>query len=658
MSLYDKGLAILGLQRARPNAGELTGYSNYGGYSWLNSDYFNQVDEVVYACVRTLADQVSSTSLQLYTKDKQRATSHPLYRILHDSPNAEQTISQFLSHATWALCLTGNHYSLITRGTRGEVVSITPFPDQSIIKPVRYKGVKYFIDTKTQYVYYQHEVLHLMEHATENGLYGVSPIERCAQTIAASKVSTSFFTNFLNNAAFAGGVLEMDPALQKADESTRKQLRESFEAHHVGGRKQGRVAVLPPGVKFIPATLNIKDLQFIETKRFTAERIASLFGLSPVQIGDMSNNSYSSYEQQAASFTNSTLRPRLVTLEQSLQKTLLLDSEKDHYKVEFLIDSISRADLNARREYYQSAMLTGWLTANEVRAAENREALPGGDVLLRPLNQGEAAQTGTGDTRSLQISSSKLDGAAGLIDTSEDSEAANTRSLRYANKRALVTDASIDSIADALQRVVRRERSDVLRMFTSTPDVQVLVQRLKEFYKNSHRDFYESATSPALRTLARSVLLELREELENAPDFDADVWLDEFAKELATRHIQRRLTETLQIVEDEELEDRETALRDNFDGELEQTGIEGQDTAYNTSNALTRAMYVAAGATLLRWLNNDSACNICKRLHNRVVGVEQPFVSAGEVISPEFTAKRSSLHPPLHKGCACRIARS
>ena len=47
----------------------------------------------VYACVRILAEAVASLPLHLYreragtTGGKERATAHPLYRVLHDEPH-------------------------------------------------------------------------------------------------------------------------------------------------------------------------------------------------------------------------------------------------------------------------------------------------------------------------------------------------------------------------------------------------------------------------------------------------------------------------------------------------------------------------------------------------------------------------------------------
>ena len=55
----------------------------------------------VYACVRLLAESVAGLPLHLYKyadgsgRDKERATEHPLYKLLYRQPNPEMTSFSF-----------------------------------------------------------------------------------------------------------------------------------------------------------------------------------------------------------------------------------------------------------------------------------------------------------------------------------------------------------------------------------------------------------------------------------------------------------------------------------------------------------------------------------------------------------------------------------
>ncbi|XUY28356.1 phage portal protein [Agrobacterium sp. rho-8.1] len=50
---------------------------------------------------------------------------HPLYRLLHDSPNFDQTAVDFWEFISASLELRGNAYARIERGSRG-VLALTP----------------------------------------------------------------------------------------------------------------------------------------------------------------------------------------------------------------------------------------------------------------------------------------------------------------------------------------------------------------------------------------------------------------------------------------------------------------------------------------------------------------------------------------------------
>ena len=70
-----------------------------------------------WACVNLLAGTIASLPLMVYrTRSGARtvATDHPLYRILHDSPNADQTALDFWEFICASVELHGNAYAEIT----------------------------------------------------------------------------------------------------------------------------------------------------------------------------------------------------------------------------------------------------------------------------------------------------------------------------------------------------------------------------------------------------------------------------------------------------------------------------------------------------------------------------------------------------------------
>jgi hypothetical protein len=65
------------------------------------------------------------------------------------------------------------------------------------------------------------------------------------------------------------------------------------------------------------------------------------------------------------------------------------------------------------------------------------------------------------------------------------------------------------------------------------------------------------------------------------------------------------------------------------------------------SNAVAKAVFIAAGITKLVWANmGDKPCDFCEELDGQVVGIEKQFSTSG---------LSSAGHPPIHEGCQCQI---
>lgn len=72
-------------------------------------------------------------------------------------------------------------------------------------------------------------------------------------------------------------------------------------------------------------------------------------------------------EQEMQGFLTFTLRPWLVLIEQSMNKSLLTPAERLKYYVEFSIEGLLRADSNTRAEFYSKMVNNGIYTRDEVR---------------------------------------------------------------------------------------------------------------------------------------------------------------------------------------------------------------------------------------------------------------------------------------------------
>lgn len=87
----------------------------------------------VYACVRVIAETIASLPLSVFEmtdNGSEKATEHPLYRVIHDEPNTEMTSFVWRETMLTHLLLWGNSYCQIVRNGRGKVLGLYPLlPD-------------------------------------------------------------------------------------------------------------------------------------------------------------------------------------------------------------------------------------------------------------------------------------------------------------------------------------------------------------------------------------------------------------------------------------------------------------------------------------------------------------------------------------------------
>ena len=101
-----------------------------------------------WACVRLVSGTISSLPLMIYRQGpngREVAKDHPLYRILHDSPNADQTALNFWQFMSASIELQGNAYAEIKRRAGGVVTSLSSpiLPDSVKVRRISSGALEY-----------------------------------------------------------------------------------------------------------------------------------------------------------------------------------------------------------------------------------------------------------------------------------------------------------------------------------------------------------------------------------------------------------------------------------------------------------------------------------------------------------------------------------
>ncbi len=338
----------------------------------------------VYACVRILAETIASLPLHTYRyteNGKEKARDHPLYNLLANAPNPEMTSFVFRETLMGHLLLWGNSYSQIIRDGRGKVIALYPLlPDKMTVNRSE-KGEIYYLYNKEgqEYILTKDEVLHIPGLGFD-GLIGYSPIAMAKNAIGMAIATEEYGAKFFANGANPGGVLE-HPGVVKNPQ----RIRDSWNAVYQGTSNAHRIAVLEEGMKFQPIGIPPEQAQFLETRKFQTEEICRIFRIPPHLIGDLERATFSNIEHQSISFVVHTIRPWLVRIEQSINKSLFSESEKKEYFVSFVVEGLLRGDYESRMRGYSIGIQNGFMSPNDVRSLENMNPIPeeeGGNIYM------------------------------------------------------------------------------------------------------------------------------------------------------------------------------------------------------------------------------------------------------------------------------------
>jgi HK97 family phage portal protein len=354
----------------------------------LASDSGERVDELsvlglstAWACVNLLAGTVGSLPLTITKPGPSgvaiEAPEHPLYRILHDAPNAEQTTVDFWEGAQASLELKGNAVARKMRGSGGQLIGLSPMAWDFLQITRNSDGdLIYRYDGETLP---SGEVLHIRGFGG-SPLGGLSTIAFGANTFGTARAVDRAAGTMFRNGIRPSGILSTTDKLKK---DQRDEVEELLQRKFSGALNAGRPMVLDNGLTWSALTMNPNDAQMLESREFSVEDICRLFGTPPHMIGHTAGNSQlgSSISEQTLGFNKFVLRRRCRRIEKAAKQQLLSPADlANGVDISFDMRGLMRGDDAARTAYYQSALMNGWMTINEVRKLEGLAPIAGGDV--------------------------------------------------------------------------------------------------------------------------------------------------------------------------------------------------------------------------------------------------------------------------------------
>lgn len=344
----------------------------------------------VWCATRLMCGTASSLPLPLYRgladETREKARTHPAYRLLNGMPNPEQTAYNWRS-VMWQWQLNwGNAYAEIVRegnDPEGELVALWPLHPERVTAMRDENDTLYYEVRNNQGIKEADvdpwRILHIPSIITHDGVNGLGVIQNARESIGAAIAAEKYGANWFGGAGIPRAVIETKGKEWGAE--IRKNFREEWDELYSGPSGR-RIAVLPSEAKMTPLSFTAEDSQFLETRQFGVEEIARWYGIPPHLLQHLLHATYSNIEHQGIDFVQYCLIPWLKIWEQCIWQKLLTTDEQSDYFAEHNVDALLRGDHASRASFYQSMTASGLMTRNECRRKENLDPVEGGDTFL------------------------------------------------------------------------------------------------------------------------------------------------------------------------------------------------------------------------------------------------------------------------------------
>lgn len=325
-----------------------------------------------WACTRLIAETGATLPLKIYERTptgRRVATEHPLYALLHTSPNAYSSPVTFWESMISAIALRGNGFAE-RKELGGRLVSLDYLMPGRLSPKNNDKTIWYYTPPCGPRREIPWKKIFHIPGFSMDGRWGVSAISYGAEVFGSALASSKAANKTFENGLLPTVAFSVDRVVKKEQ---REDFRTAMEDYR-GALNAGKSPVLEAGMKAEKLGIDPSDAQLLETRAFSVEEVCRWFRVDPSMVGHGGavSNWGTGLEQKMIAFLSFTLRPWLVRIEQAINTRLIAPQDQQRYYAEFSIEGLLRGDTAARSAFYTAMVNNGVLTRDEVRAMENR----------------------------------------------------------------------------------------------------------------------------------------------------------------------------------------------------------------------------------------------------------------------------------------------
>jgi len=282
-------------------------------------------NELVYACVSSLARACASTPIRLMNGDNVVMDNDPVYNMFYDHWNSKQGKNEAMYQLFVNLFLHGKAYTLKKSEMIGfETNELWILPTQQVTpaqETVSYfENVPYytFSDNTNLKKYFSEELI-ILEYYDPSQLQeqqsGLSPLQGVWDIVNASNNRATAEKAMLENRGISGLISPKaasgDAGALGFSNSVIEVVRKAFVGLTGGADKFNKVEVVEQAVDFTQLGMNANDMKIIEMQLPHIRSVCRALNLPSQLFGDYQSNTYSNYKEANRAFQTNAVLPNV-----------------------------------------------------------------------------------------------------------------------------------------------------------------------------------------------------------------------------------------------------------------------------------------------------------------------------------------------------------
>lgn len=362
------------------------------GASWFKKKYLEvySTSLYVFACVSKIAEKTAEVEIKLNKiinskGDIKEVYDHPLLNLIY-KPNQFQTKTEFIEQAVINRNLCGDAFILKIRNKSGQVAELWNLrPDLMTIitDPNQYiTGYEYTREEDGKVIPIDKEdIIHWKKPSPLESHFGASPLAAAAMRVDTEEFATRYQRDFFLNNARIDAVLESPNIL---NDRQIKQIKKEWEKKYKGVGKNSKVAILGNGLKYQQIAISQKEMDYIESLKFTRDDILVAFKTPKPIVAVTDDVNRANADTAMTIFLSETIKPEISGFVEKINEEMTYEDFGDDLFLTFTDPTPENRD--AKLVEYANGLQNNWLLINEVRQKENLPPIKGGWTLyLNPL---------------------------------------------------------------------------------------------------------------------------------------------------------------------------------------------------------------------------------------------------------------------------------